>query len=100
LDSQTVAIIGLICTMFGGLIGFLSFNRSRDKDVKTDASQSAVIQTKLENIDQGVRSIQVDIKANERKTNELSVLIARVDESAKSAHKRLDVLEKKEEKEG
>jgi septal ring factor EnvC (AmiA/AmiB activator) len=82
------------------VIAYLALSRNKDKDSRNNASQSAVIQTKLENIDQGVRSIQVDIKANERKTNELSVQIARVEESAKSAHKRLDVLEKKEEKEG
>lgn len=89
--------ISILCTIIGLLIGFLTFNRNRDKDVKSDASHSAVIQTKLENIDQGVKSIQIDIKANERRTNELAERVIRVEESSKQAHKRLDKFEEKGE---
>jgi hypothetical protein len=38
----------------GLLIGFFTFNRSRDNDVKNDASESAVIKTKLDNISSGI----------------------------------------------
>jgi septal ring factor EnvC (AmiA/AmiB activator) len=96
-DSQTVAIVGLLCTLVGGVIGFLSFSRSRDKDVKSDASELAVIRTTLTNISTGVSNIQVDIKANERRTNELSERVIRIDESLKSAHKRIDFIENKGE---
>jgi peptidoglycan hydrolase CwlO-like protein len=89
-DDQTVAIIGLVCTLVGGVIGFLSFNRSRDKDVKNDASELAVIRTTLTNISSGVSNIQIDIKANERRTNELSERVIRIEESSKQAHKRID----------
>jgi hypothetical protein len=91
------AIIGAVGTVFGILIGFLTFGRNRDKDVKTDASESAVIRTKLDNINSGVESIRIDIKASEKRMNELSERVIRVEESSKSAHKRLDLLEKKED---
>jgi septal ring factor EnvC (AmiA/AmiB activator) len=87
--------IGIVCGVLGVLIGFLGFKRERDKDVRSDASQSAVIQTKLENIDQGVRSIQIDMKANEKRVNELNDRVIRVEESSKQAHKRIDHLENK-----
>lgn len=87
--------IGLICAIGGLLIGFLTFNRSRDKDVKTDASESAVIRTKLDNISSGIDSIRIDIKANERRVSELSERVIRVEESSKQAHKRLDAIENK-----
>lgn len=94
MQVQTVvlicSVIGLACTLIGGLIGFLTFNRNRDKDVKNDASELAVIRTTLTNISSGVSSIQIDIKANERRTNELSERVIRVEESAKQAHKRID----------
>jgi peptidoglycan hydrolase CwlO-like protein len=88
--SVTVALVGL-------LIGFFTFNRNRDKDVRNDASESAVIKTQLSNIDQGVRSIQIDLKANERRVADLSEKVGRLDESIKSAHKRLDHIENKGE---
>jgi septal ring factor EnvC (AmiA/AmiB activator) len=83
------------CAILTFLVGFLTFSRNRDKDVKSEASHSATIQTKLENIDQGVRSIQIDLKANERRVNELNERVIRVEESSKQAHKRLDKFEDK-----
>lgn len=87
--------VGIIGTALGLLVAILTFNRTRDKDVKTDASESAVIKTKLDAISAGVSNIQIDIKANERRTNELSERLIRVEESSKQAHRRIDSIEVK-----
>lgn len=79
------------------IIGVLTFNRNRDKDVKSDASESAVIRTKLDNISQGVESIRIDIRANEQRVRDLSDRVVRVEESSKQAHKRIDTIELKGE---
>ena len=97
MENQTVVIIGLICTIIGSLIGFVTFNRNRDRDVRSDASDSAVIRTKLDNISQGVESIRIDFKASERRVTELSERVIRIEESSKQAHKRIDGLETKGE---
>ncbi|MFJ5625459.1 hypothetical protein ACIQD3_22780 [Peribacillus loiseleuriae] len=88
--------IGVLCAIIGAALSFLTFNRNRDKGVKNDASESAVIRTKLDNINSGVESIRIDIKANERRVSELSERVIRVEESSKQAHKRLDILTKGE----
>ncbi|MEH7342773.1 hypothetical protein V7122_02615 [Bacillus sp. JJ1532] len=98
MDTQVVAVIGLLCTLLGAVIGILTFSRNRDKDVRTDASESAVIKTKLDNINAGVESIRIDIKANEKQTLALSERVTRVEESSKQAHKRLDKIEKENDK--
>lgn len=72
---------------FGILISYFTFHRNRDKDVKSAASDSAVIRTKLDNIKSGVESIRIDIKANERWVSELSERVILVEESTKQAHK-------------
>jgi hypothetical protein len=87
------ALIGAVSTIFGVVISFISFNRGRDKDVRDDASESAVIRTKLEQINSGVESIRIDIKANEKRVSELTERVIRIEESTKSAHKRLDIIE-------
>lgn len=92
-----MTIVGLICTVIGLIIGLFTFNRNRDKDVRSDASESAVIRTKLDNISSGIDSIRIDIKANERRVSELSERVIRIEESAKSAHKRIDFIENKGE---
>jgi septal ring factor EnvC (AmiA/AmiB activator) len=89
-DSQTVTIIGLFCTIGGFVIAFLTFSRSRDKENKSDASELAVIRTRLTDISTGVSNIQIDIKSGEKRTNELSERLIRVEESSKQAHKRID----------
>lgn len=87
--------IGVVCTVIGALIGFLSFNRNRDKDVRVDAAESAVIRTKLDNINSGVDAIRIDIKGNENKISSLTETVIRIDESTKQAHKRIDAMEGK-----
>lgn len=88
-------LIGIVCAIIGAVIGVLTYNRDRDKDVKDDAADTAVIRTKLDNISSGIDSIRIDIKANEKRVSELSERVIRVEESTKSAHKRIDILESK-----
>lgn len=89
-----LAIIGAIGTVIGVLISFLTFNRNRDKELKMDASKNAVIETKLDNINQGVESIRIDMKVEQKARMDLSERVTRVEESSKQAHKRIDSLEK------
>jgi septal ring factor EnvC (AmiA/AmiB activator) len=90
-----IAIIGILCTFAGLVIGLLTLSKNRDKDVRNDASEFAVIKTTLGNINTGVESIRVDIKSNERRVTDLSEKVIRMDESLKSAHKRMDKLDTK-----
>jgi len=93
LETQVlVPVLSTICIVTTVIIGFLTFNRNRDKDVRTDASKSAVIETKLDAISQGVDLIRIDIKANENRVSDLTEKVIRIDESNKQAHKRIDSL--------
>ena len=98
LEAQTlIPILLALCAFLTLIIGYLTFSRNRDKDVKSDASELAVIKTTLNAISNGVSNIQVDIRANEKRVSELSERVIRVEESSKQAHKRLDKLENKGE---
>ncbi|WP_340373306.1 hypothetical protein [Peribacillus sp. FSL E2-0218] len=89
--------IGLLCTVTGLIIGFFTFSRNRDKDVKSDAAETASITTKLDHIGQSVDSIRIDLKASDQRWTNLSGTVIRIDESTKQAHKRIDKIEKKGE---
>ena len=88
-----ISIIALVCTIIGAVIGIFTFTRNRDKDVKTDASESAVIRTKLDAINLGVESIRIDMKVEQKERMNLSERVVRVEESNKQAHKRIDFIE-------
>lgn len=86
-------ILGAFGTLSGFTISYLAFQRNRDKEIKKDAGDDAVIKTKLDSIGKGVDDIRIDLKANEKQMNRMNEQIIRVDESTKSAHKRIDKLE-------
>ncbi len=89
--------LGVLIAIFGLIISFMGYQLNKQKQqtdyqkgVKKDATREAVIETKLDNISNGVDSIRIDLRANERQIGELGERVTRVEESAKQAHKRLD----------
>lgn len=90
---ETVSI-AVLCTIFGAVISFLGFQRNIRADTKADAKESTSVAVKLDYISKGVDDIRLDIKSTNREVDRLKEQVARHDESLKSAHKRLDKIEK------
>ena len=90
-------VIGVFCTVLGGVLGYVAFLRGTKKDSKDEGKQDGTILTELGYIKGGVD----DIKRKQEKQDEqylgMSERVARVEESAKSAHHRIDRLEGREE---
>ncbi len=86
--------ITVICTIVGAIVGYMSLQKKNQKDIETDASQKTVVATKLDYISKGVDDIRLDIKAQDTKISNVIERLIKVEESTKSAHHRLDTLEK------
>ncbi|WP_017416756.1 hypothetical protein [Clostridium tunisiense] len=86
--------IGLICTIIGAFGTFITQKRNFKQDTKEETKGFTQVETKIDYISKGVDDIRIDIKAQDRKINDISERLVRVEESAKSAHKRLDGVEK------
>lgn len=84
------AVFGAIGTFIGFIITIATFARNRDKDVRSGAAEQAIINTKLDTINGGVESLRVDFKVEQKERAVLSERVTRVEESARSAHKRID----------
>lgn len=91
-----LTITGLICTMFGLLTGFFTFRMNRDKEVKKEASSGAVIETKLDNIYRLVDGMILDLKNNDRRWNEISLFVARLDEKLHQADRQIETIRMKQ----
>lgn len=87
------ALLGAVSVVFGMVITYLTFVRGRDKDIKSDATENAKISTKLDHISQGVDTIRIDLKSNEKEIGRVAERVTRVEESAKQAHLRINKLE-------
>lgn len=75
----------IIIAVVSALIGYFTFQRNRDKDVKASATESAVVATKLDAIGHGVESIRVDLKVSEQTIAGISERVIRVEEGVKQA---------------
>jgi hypothetical protein len=89
--SNTVAlIISIVAVLFTIYQGLSGMRRTQTRDDKNEATQLTTVIVKLENIGMGIAEIKnelISVKADSKETRERLVI---VEESAKSAHKRLD----------
>ncbi|AGK97421.1 hypothetical protein [Clostridium pasteurianum] len=90
------ATIGLLCTVTGAIVGILSVFNYMKKGVQEDASCNTRLETKLDYIGKDVSDIKLDFRSQATKISLIEERVTRVEESAKSAHKRLDGIEREE----
>lgn len=93
-------IVGAVCTIIGTAIGFKTFKETNEKNLKTelkeDTEKDTQVGMRLNYISNGIDDIKLEIKDQNRKISSIIERVAKVEESAKSAHKRLDAIEKEE----
>ncbi len=87
-------LIGSVGTIFGVIITYFTFVKGRDKEIRQEATRDATIEAQLKNIDTGVHDIRRSIQSTDEKVNRMHTDLIRIDESTKSAHKRIDNLVK------
>ena len=83
-------LIGLISTISGVAFGYMANHRASKKETKDDTKDHTELKTNLDYIRRGVDDIRIDLKAQENKVSDLTTAVVRLEESTKSAHKRID----------
>jgi len=89
---ETISI-ALVCTVVGVLISYATFQRNRGHDIRADTREEADTKAKLDYISRGVDDIKLDNKQRDREMLKMNERLIRVEESVKSAHKRIDGIE-------
>lgn len=90
--SILISIASIIIAFLGYQLNKQKQQTEHQKNVKNDATREAVIETKLDNIGNGVENIRIDLRANAREIGALGERVTRVEESSKQAHKRIDAI--------
>ena len=83
--TALVAVLALVTTL-------RNTKRTERKDTAQDAGQLARIETTLDGVRNGVDDIRIEMRAQQQQINGMSERVARVEESAKNAHRRIDEL--------
>jgi hypothetical protein len=87
-------VINIIFAGLGALIAIAGFYRYLKKDTQEETACNTRMETKIDNISVGVNDIKFDMRVQGAKIETISERLTRVEESSKSAHKRIDELEK------
>lgn len=89
--------ISVLSAVFAIYSVIKSTKRADTSDVEKKAVESATINVKLDQIGSDVRDIKYDITAVKKDVQGLTERMIIVEQSTKSAHKRLDSMEEREE---
>ena len=92
-------IIGIICTVLGAAVGYATFSRNKEKDNRSEGKQTGVILTEIGYIKSSIDTANQKLDRQEERNIEFMSRLASVEASAKSAHRRIDRLEGREDHE-
>lgn len=91
---EVALLISGVSLAFGLFSGISNLKRNQRSDDKNEASQLTTVIVKLENIGTGIAEIKNEMGNVKNDVKESRERIIKVEESAKQAHKRLDMCEK------
>lgn len=83
-------LIAFLSLCIAGVVAVTGIRRNKATDDKKEASEMTTLIVKLENINNGVNEIKADMRNMKMDIQEVRERLAIVEQSTKSAHKRLD----------
>lgn len=91
--AAIMAAISVLATISGMVLGWTGKARTIRQDTVAEAREDATIKFELEYIKRGIDDVRLEQRAQGKRFDELSERLARVEESAKQAHHRINRLE-------
>lgn len=87
----------IICTILGCIISYATFymnsKKNTKQETKEEVAMSTKLDTKLDMISKNIDEIRLDNKDFNKSMQQLAERVSAVEQSAKSAHHRIDQLE-------
>lgn len=87
-----ISILSLIVAATMCIINLSNLKRNRSHDSRQEAIELTTLLVKLENISNGINEIKSKMREMENDNKELRDRLIIVEQSAKSAHRRLDTM--------
>jgi uncharacterized protein YlxW (UPF0749 family) len=90
----TEAIISIVIAFCALLFTALSFRRTQNQDTSASATERATMTADVRYIRQSIDEIKLENRAIQKDVTDLKTKVVEVEASVKSAHKRLDDMQK------
>ncbi|MBX4259718.1 hypothetical protein [Clostridium estertheticum] len=105
MNEWVKSLIIIACSIVGTIYGIKGYVRLTKKDIKDikdeskketikETQSNTILETKMDYISKGIDDIKLDNRDQCRQLNVIAERVTRVEESTKSAHKRIDDIEK------
>lgn len=85
--------IGILCSVVGTILGVIAALNHTKKNTKEETQCNTRLESKIDYAARGIDDIKLDNKEQSRQLNNMNDRLIIVEESTKSAHKRMDKLE-------
>ena len=83
-------LVGIVSVAFAVYFGLKSNRRNDVKDIEEKVARDTKINIKLDDISSDVKDIKQDLSTMSKRVDEIDKRVVIVEQSTKSAHKRLD----------
>ncbi len=83
-------ILGAVGVVASIILGTIAYRRAHKQDIEMDASVEATLKVDINYIKQGIDDIKTEQRCMTENISRVTERVTRVEESVKSAHKRLD----------
>ena len=95
IEVSTAIVISIISLLFSAYMGIKGNKRTDTKDIEERTKERTELNVKLDYISSNMQDIKEQISSLVKDVQNHGVKIAELEQSTKSAHHRLDSLEKK-----
>ena len=92
--AAIIGIVGIVSGICGIVFGFITYSRNKKTDDSASGRQDGILFTEVGYIKAGIDDMKKDLREFRSELQMLHDKYARLDESVKSAHRRIDKLEK------
>lgn len=93
MQVDVIIIISFMSLLVAVAVGITNIRRNNATDDRQEASETTTLIVKLENINDGVNEIKSDMRNLRNDVQDLRDRLIMVEQSTKSAHRRLNTLE-------
>ncbi|MCR5479492.1 MAG: hypothetical protein K6F27_06495 [Ruminococcus sp.] len=93
---DTGTILSILSLIVAALVGFTNIKRNQNADNRQATAEMTTVIVKLDMINTSVTEIKADVRNQRAELQQLRDKVIAVEQSVKSAHRRLDTIEGKE----
>ncbi|WP_195970398.1 hypothetical protein [Clostridium thermobutyricum] len=88
-------LVGFVGTVISIWCMLVKWKKDGAKQESQETKEQTILSTKLDYISKNIDDIKVDLRARAKENAELKERLIKVEESTKSAHKRIDEIEER-----